>query len=299
MIQSLYCVIVNWNLKDDTLACVKSLLTAGAVPGQIIVVDNGSIDGSVQALKENHTNDVHLIECAENLGFSQGNNLGIQHALQGQAGWVLLINNDTLVEPSFLDQLELVAESHPDTSLIGPLIFYFDDPERIWYLGDRLIPGTLATYSLYRDQLMPLSLPTILPVDFITGCAMLVKRQVFEQVGLLDPALFMYGEDVDFCWRARRAGFRLAVVPHAKVWHKVSKSASRDQPKRRYLKTRNQNRFYRVYSSGLQAPLMLIFSLAQNLRYSVQDILHRQFDLLSPQWRGWRDGWFDSSKPDP
>lgn len=289
----LYCVIVNWNLKEDTLACIQSLLDSGASATRVIVVDNGSTDDSVESLRERFSADIQIIQNHRNVGYARGSNLGIQQALEKGAKWVLLINNDTLVTTGFLRELENVVENYGKFDIIGPLILYHDKPKRIWYLGDRLIPGTLMTTSLYRGQIEKPSYPQVFPVDFVTGCAMLVNRKVFDKVGLLDTRLFMYGEDVDFCWRARRAGFKLAAAPRAKMWHKVSTSANREKSTLRYLRTRNQNRFYRLNSRGAQIPIMLAFSLYQLIWKSGSDIIHFQPKMIAPLVRGWVDGWLN------
>ncbi|HZD55886.1 MAG TPA: glycosyltransferase family 2 protein [Anaerolineales bacterium] len=289
----LYCVIVNWNLKEDTLACIQSLLDSGALANQMIVVDNGSTDGSVDSLRQRFSTDIQIIQNRQNLGYARGSNLGIQQALEKGAEWVLLINNDTLVSTSFLRELENVVENYGKFDIIGPLILHYDQPERIWFLGDRLIPGTLMTHSLYRGKAEQASYSQIFPVDFLTGCAMLVNRKVFEKVGFLDTELFMYGEDVDFCWRARSAGFRLAAAPRAKMWHKVSISANREKSTFRYLRIRNQNRFYRLNSHGIQVPLMLALSLYQLIWKASSDIIHFQPKMVAPLVRGWVDGWLN------
>jgi GT2 family glycosyltransferase len=294
MIESLYAVIVNWNLKDDTLACVESLVAAGALLKHIIVVDNGSSDGSPQALRERFGTVLSLLEGRENLGFARGNNIGIQYALDHAARWILLLNNDTHVARTFLTELAQVVDQDQHFSILAPLILYHDFPDRIWYLGDRLIPGLLFTHSLCRGQKDNRYLPTLLPVDFITGCAMLVKREVFERVGLFDPALFMYGEDVDFCWRARVAGFHLAVAPRAKMWHKVSTSSNRDRQSSRFLRTRNQNRFYRINSRGVQVPLMLALSGLRAFALALADLVHGRRTLIAPLFRGWIQGWWNT-----
>ena len=293
MIPTTYCVVVNYNLKDDTIACVQSLFDASAEPSKVIVVDNGSTDGSVQCLKERFGSAVNVISTEKNLGFSGGYNLGIQNALELGANWVLIINNDTLVTKDFLSELGNAIGSQPQYDIFGPLIFYYNSPQRIWYLGDRLIPGLLITHSLYRGQKERAHYPPFFSVDFITGCAMLIKREVFEKIGYFDVNLFMYGEDVDFCWRARKAGFKLAVIPSARMWHKVSASASRDQYKSRYLRTRNQSRFYRVYSRRLQIPFMWVFSLLKVTSIGFFDIVYRRPTLITPLVMGWIDGWLN------
>lgn len=293
MIGSLYSVIVNWNLKDDTLNCVDSLFAAGAQAGQVIVVDNGSSDGSVTALQERFGLSLQLIQSSQNLGFAGGSNLGIQHALDLGANWILLLNNDTYVAPTFLTEMENAVDRNEGLNIIGPVILYHDFPERIWYFGDRLIPGLLATNSLYRGHIYHGQFPSLVSVDFINGCGMLVKSDVFKHIGLFDTMYFMYGEEVDLCWRARAAGFRLAVATQAKMWHKVSASSNRDQPASRYLRIRNQIRFYRTYSRGLQLLVMFVFTWLRALYIASGDLTHGRVSLINPLIRGWIHGWLN------
>jgi GT2 family glycosyltransferase len=291
LIESLYAVIVNWNLKDDTQTCVESLFAAGARVGQVIVVDNGSNDGSGEAIQTRFGPSVHLIVSGQNLGFAGGCNLGINYAIECGAEWILLLNNDTHVAPDFLTQLEDAAQNDPHPAIFGPIIYYHDAPDRVWYFGDRLIPGMLATRSLYRGQPIVKSLPATVPVDFISGCCMLIRKDVFKEIGMLDPSFFMYGEEVDLISRARLAGFRLAVATRSRMWHKVSASSKRDLPASRYLRIRNQILFYRKYSRGLQLALMFAFSSLRLFFIALGDILRGQPALIAPLLRGWGDGW--------
>ncbi len=293
MIDSFYSVIVNWNLKDDTLACVDSLLLAGMATGQVIVVDNGSSDGSVAAMQERFGLSLQVIQSSQNLGFAGGNNLGIQRALDQGANWVLLLNNDTYVAPTFVSEMENAVRRDEELGIIGPVILYHDLPDRIWYFGDRLIPGLLATISLYRGHIYHGQFPSLVPVDFVSGCCMLVKSDVFKRIGFFDTTYFMYGEDVDLCWRARTAGFRLAVATQAKMWHKVSASSNRDRPAARYQRIRNQIRFYRTYSRGMQLLLMLAFTWLRALYIAIGDSTHGRISLINPLIRGWMHGWMN------
>jgi GT2 family glycosyltransferase len=291
MIGSLYAVTVNWNLKQDTLECVASLLAAGVPMGHVIVVDNGSTDGSTPALHERFGDAIHSIESSKNLGFGGGCNLGIEYALDQGAEWILLLNNDTVVAPALLVEWLRAVAAHPDYAIIGPLILEHHAPDRIWYLGDRLVPTSLITYSIARGQIDTGRLAAFIPVDFVCGCGMFVRREVFEQIGFFDPSFFMYAEEVDLCWRARAAGFRLACATQAKMWHKISISADRDRPMTRYLRIRNQILFYRRYARRAQVPLLFAFTLLRSLRVALCDLAHRQPGLIAHLVRGWADGW--------
>ncbi len=289
---SIVTFMVNWNLKDDTIACVASLFAAGAARGRVIVVDNGSTDGSVAALRAAYGEAVIIVESGENLGFTGGVNLGVARALTMGAAWVLLINNDTVVAEDFFAALVDGMSEQPAYDIYAPSIFYFDAPGKIWFFGDRLVRGTLFTRGLYKNAALPENLPAVIPVDFVSGCGMLVRRAVFERVGVFDPALFMYGEEVDFCWRARLAGFSMAVIPAAKMWHKVSASANKDKPRMRYLRVRNQAWFYRRYSFGVRKYFMFAAGSVKAGLIGLGDMARRDFGLVRPLFRGWRVGWF-------
>ena len=291
MIPDLKIIIVNWNLKQDTIACLESLLQAGAVPDHIILVDNGSQDGTIEAIISHFPEKFQYIKNEENLGFVIGSNQGISLALQQGAKWILLLNNDTIVAPDFMEQLAAAQIQGKQYSVLSPLIFSFDQPDRIWFSGDFLIPGTLITRNPYKGKKISKEMPDLLPTDFASGCAMLVHSPVFEQVGLLNPSLIMYGEEVDFCWRARQLGYKIACSTKATIWHKVSTSAKKDQPNSRYLKSRNQIRFYRNYSKGIQIPIMFLFSIIKSFQLVIYDLFHNQSELIPVTAKAWLDGW--------
>jgi GT2 family glycosyltransferase len=293
MIDALYTVIVNWNLKEDTTACIQSLVTAGASPAQIIVVDNGSTDGSAAFLRAHFGPLLNLIESERNLGFAAGNNLGIQYALDQGAEWVFLVNNDTEVAASCLTEFAAAIADQPTYAVLAPLILYYDDPDRIWYLGDHVLPGSLITINRYHNQLDQDRFPSLIPVDFLSGCGLLLRRDVLEEVGMFNPDFFMYGEDVELCWRIRQAGFWLACVTSAKMWHKVSVSSRRDRPAERYWRIRNQIRFYRLYAQGWQVPVMVLFTLIRALRLGLQDVIQGQPKLIQSLVKGYIRGWLN------
>lgn len=288
---SVYPIIVNWNLADDTIDCTRSLLAAGARPGNIIVVDNGSTDGSVERLRRELGDTITLISSPQNLGFAGGNNLALRHALDCGAEWLLPINNDTCVAPTFFAELAAAAQQHPDTRVIGPLILYHDEPQRVWSLGDRLIPGTLITYSRWRNKIAPATLASWVEVDFLNACCFLAHRGVWETIGLFDAAFFMYAEDVDFCWRARRAGFRLGSATQARMWHKVSRSTGVYHPQARYWRVNNQIAVYRRYARPWQTPVMFAYTLSRSLKLAATDLAHGRAALARHTLRAWADGW--------
>jgi GT2 family glycosyltransferase len=290
MFEKLKVIIINLDLKEETANCILSLLKSSVSLEQIILVDNGSRDGSISYLSEKFGSALTIIDVGKNLGYAGGLNKGIPIALEENAEWVLLMNNDTVVDAGFISELEKAAQQK-EYFLLGPLILYYSQPERIWFLGDYLIPGTLITYSRYRRKSLGSQYPFLVPVDFVHGCAMMVHRSVFERIGFFDASSSIYGEEVDFIWRARLAGFRAATVPSAKIWHKISMIMGTQKPKTRYLRIRNQIRFYRRYSRGFQKPVMLLFTVFRSLFIASKDILSGRFFLIPPLLKGWWHGW--------
>ncbi len=185
MIDPFYSILVNWNLRDDTLACVDSLIAAGQSPEQIIVVDNGSSDGSVSALQERYQGALWIIENPTNVGFAQAANQGLARAFTAGAAWMFLLNNDTVVDQAIFTALEHAQQDHPGYKLLAPVILFFDEPERIWFFGDRRVDGTLITRSLYKNQPRDQPLADVTPVDFLNGCGMFIHRDVINKRGVI------------------------------------------------------------------------------------------------------------------
>ncbi len=285
-------VIVNYNLKEDTEQSIRSFLQAGAALPQIIVVDNGSSDNSASSLRSTFGDELNLIRTEEIRGNAHGLNLGIRAAETLNFDWVLLMNNDTYVDPQFLIEMETAINRFPEFDIFGPMILYASQPEKIWFMGQHLIPGTLLTYDPYRMKTANDSFPDVMEMDFLNGCSLLVHRCVFEKIGLFNSSLFMYGEEVDFLLRSRGAGFRMAAVPKARMWHKVSATMNQDKPGTRFLRVRNQIWIYRHNGNNWQILLMVFFTFFRIIFMSLRDILSGQLSLLKPSWKGFSDGWF-------
>jgi len=284
----IFAVIVNWNLKDDTIACIRSVQNAGLPPENIILVDNGSVDNSVSAIRKVFSSII-IIKNMENLGFAGANNIGIDHALTKQAEWVFLLNNDTVVSPTFFADIQCV---HKDVQarVYAPRINYFDEPGQVWYLGHVHIAGTLFSRTILKKN-SDIENKIAVPIDFASGCGVLIHREIFETVGVFDPSFFMYGEDADLMWRIRQAGYSIFAVPKAVMWHKVSRSAGKDSPATRYWKTRNQIRFYRLHAFGAKKWLMFGLSTVRTIGFFFYDMFVGKRYLLLPLARGWFDGW--------
>lgn len=236
----LFVVVLNWNGMEDLIECLCSVQRS-TYKNEIIVVDNGSTDASVITVSGQFP-DVDIIETGNNLGFG-ANNLGISQALQQGADYVLLLNNDTWVDPQCFDRLMKVAEEHPRAGILSPRICYYSDPELIWYDGGNLekVNGFWQHQHVNENSSTSSVPDRSREVDYISGCAMLIRKSVIERIGGLDARFFMYWEDGDFSLRARNVGFQLLHVPSATVLHKVSRSSGGGRsPDVRYYMERNR-----------------------------------------------------------
>jgi GT2 family glycosyltransferase len=268
-------IVLNWNGRDDTLDCLASLDRLDYPAYEVVVVDNGSSDDSVAAIRAPYP-QVTLIETGDNLGYVGGNNVGLEHAKAIGADYALLLNNDTEVAPNFLSLLVEVAEENPTVGIVGPMIYYFERPDVIWSAGGGIDWGQGDTWMIglnEEDRGQFGKSPR--PVDFVTGCALLVKMSLVQQVGLLDPRFFAYYEESEWCVRAAHSGFRILHAPQAKIWHKISVNAREASPQVHYYMTRNRLLFLKLTGAGLPARLRTLLLYGRTLLSWT----------LKPKWR--------------
>lgn len=281
-----YIIIVNWNLKDVTLECLESLHRLRYPNYRIIVVDNHSEDGSPQAISQRFPLVEQIIH-DENRGSTAGYNAGFRKALNESADYAMLINNDTLIDPDALDYL-VNACIPKNVGMTGPIIYYADFPTEIWSAGAIRSNLTLdlsgnhgrgKTFSENTDR------------DFLTSCALLCKREVLEKVGLMDEDFYVYQEEMDYCLRVRKAGYRLLLVPDAKIWHKVSlSSGGQDNPSQRYWMAKNGVLYYRKHATWWQWFFIIPWRAGSATKTTIRLALNRKWKSLRSYWRGLLDG---------
>ncbi|CAB50099.1 glycosyltransferase family 2 protein [Pyrococcus abyssi] len=335
-------IILNWNGWKDTIECLESLYRITYPNYDVIVVDNGSRDDSVQKIKEYAEGKIRvnskffdynpnnkpikvfeinesearqgefnklvyekfdpnrrmiLIKNNNNYGYAGGNNVGIKFALSVlDPGYVLLLNNDTVVDPNFLTELVKVAESDEKIGIVGPKIYYYDYKGRsdvISFAGEELIlwKGTAVRYGereVDRGQWDKLRV-----VDKIEGSCMLIKGKVLERIGLFDEKFFCYWEETDLCFRAKRKGYTLVYVPKAKIWHKIASSSGGTlRPFYIYHMTRNRIWFLiknELYKS-LKINLLYVFIWEIWFRFLTYLVYYKRPSLFSFYMQGIFDG---------
>lgn len=263
-------VILNYNSAEDTIACVDAVKRLDYPQLRIFLVDNASQDGSVDALQGAHP-DVPLIVSESNRGYSGGNNLGIEKALQDPTiRYVWLLNNDALPVPDALTALVTVAEEHPK-SLVGSLVLYPDG--RFQRVGNQL-NRWLGSLKSYHEQ----QVEEGLTVESLTGCSMLIPREALEAVGLLNEDYFLYFEDNDFCLRANKAGFRCVVAPQSKIFHQEGASTGRNKPLVTYYYQRNRLLLAQRFFSPVQWILVQLYTRYRLFRSTIKTIAQKHPD---------------------
>jgi GT2 family glycosyltransferase len=239
MEQRTVAVVLNFRTASETVQAVQALAASRLPVAATIVVDNASGDGSVAALRAT-LGGAHLVQAERNEGFAAGCNRGIREAMRLGADRILLLNSDARVKPDALGALELALDQNPRVGIVGPMVVERADPGMVQSLGMRytLTTGRMRHHAFGRRH-DALTVPALREVDGVSGCAMLVRRAVFEQVGLFFEDYFFGFEDLDLCLRARAAGFATACVGSAVVAHEGSVSIGRASPQRIYYATRN------------------------------------------------------------
>lgn len=234
-----YIILLTWNRWEDTEACLHSLLPVANEHVRVLVVDNGSMDGTPENVRKRFPRyEVH--ENGRNLGFPGGNNVGIRHALAEGADHVILLNNDTVVDGRFAEELVAAVGRNPSAGMISSLIFFHDRPDVVWFAGGGISTWTGRSHHAGYLQADRGQFTGDAPIGRPCACSLLVTRRFLENVGLMREGLFLYGEEIDWMLRGRRLGFRCILATRSKVWHKVSSSTKASpQPVFLYYSTRN------------------------------------------------------------
>ena len=234
-------IILNWNGKNNTLECLESVKEIDYSNFEVIVVDNGSTDGSPTEIRRQYP-EITVLETGKNLGYAEGNNVGIRYAIAQRADFVFLLNNDAIVDSQILNSFLEATQLYPDAGIFGGKVYDYGEPNKIQFAGAiwdektcyflHMGEGEIddgKTFESYRE------------VDFAIGCVLFFRKELIEKVGYLEPKFFLNYEETDWCFRSRRSGYKCIFVPKAKVWHKGAASfAGQLSPLYVYFMTRNE-----------------------------------------------------------
>ncbi len=241
---SVFILLLNYRGAEDTLACLESLRGLNYPNYRIVVIDNASGDGSVEKFRVAQSQyDFHLIESAENLGFSGGNNLGIEYAIEQGGDYVWLLNNDTTVDGSAL--MYLVEQSEKTGGLVGSLLLY---PDRTYQqVGTRIKWLTGQTRGVPEREIQD-----GMEVDCLSGASMLIPTKLVRRIGMLDESYFLYFEDGEFCLRAKKLNYPCTVALRSRVFHKEGASTGKRSLRTQYYYQRNRLKMLMRYASPME-----------------------------------------------
>ena len=286
---SVFAVIPAWNQRAETLDCLASLRRGTHPSLRVIVVDNGSEDGTAEAIRAQYP-AADILRNETNHGFAAAVNQGTRHALALGAEFVLWLNNDTVVDSRALTIL-LAEAGRERAGVLIPLIYYHDQPTVVWSAGADVNPLLLETRGEARGTLDRGQWRGVVDRRFATACAALIPRATLEAVGFLDERFFLYYDDADFSLRVVRAGHRILLVPSAKVWHKVARSSGGlDTPFHRYWMGRSSVVYFRKYVRGWRWALIAPYRLGSALRTTARLLMQGKAPSIAAYWRGLRDG---------
>lgn len=295
---SVAAIVLNYDGREVTLQALASLCAVDYQPFEVVVVDNGSTDGSYEAIAAAFP-EVVQVRTEQNLGPAGGANLGIRHALERGFDYLLILNNDIEVAPDMVTEMVRLAESDPAIGLVGPKAYYHGDPSRIWAAGGRISFREAATQERGTGELDRGQYDRDEETGYVNGCAQLVKRRVFEEVGLWDPIFHLCFEDADFSLRARRRGWRCFFAHRAKLWHMVSVSTGGYKPPKTYHSARSTAIFVRRHASPWRwATAVAMIALALPAAF-LRELARGNAAAVRAKARGFFDGFFRTELTPP
>jgi GT2 family glycosyltransferase len=284
----LFIIVLSHNHRDDTFSCLQSLLNSDYENFDIILLESSSTVNETEEYRRQFP-QIQVITLKENLGYAGNNNIGIHAALEQGADWIMILNNDTVLDTACLSHLVAAGEGDPEIGIVGPMVYHFDEPNVIQSAG-----GVLGKYwqnfHLGTNEADRGQFNLTRPVAWISGCAMMIRPAVMRQIGLFDEEYFLYWEETEFCIRSSRAGWKIIHVPDAKLWHKGVQRNYQPKPYVTYYSTRN----YLFTLSKHKAPWMVRVVAVTNvirtlLSWSVRPRWRDKREHSGALWRGMRD----------
>ncbi len=242
---------LTWNQKSDVLECLSTLVKLDYPNYEIVVVDNGSTDGTPEAVQAQYP-DVHVVRHPENFGCAEGVNGEIRYALQASADYLFIIANDATVESTTLTELVKVAEQDPKIGIVSPKVFYYGSTKKIWFAGGARFDWVRGRFHGFIQNVADdVSFDRQQDAEFFPGGFSLVRMEAIKKTGFLDPDYFIYFDDSDWSLRIHQAGYSGAYAPLARAWHKPSSALGMETDSFYYYRTRNRLFFVRKYAPGI------------------------------------------------
>jgi len=286
-------IIINWNLINELQECLDSLLLNDYSPHKIIFVDNGSTDGSATFVS-NHYPMIDIIALPTNGGYAKGLNTGLIKALQQNPKYIFTLNNDIVLKNNVISRLVETLETNLDIGIATPKILQYYHRNKLFGLGDRIYPLLPLPIGFGYGKLDKKNYQHILEFDYVTGCAMMIRSEIFFKIGFFDTSYFMYYEDADFCRRTRENGYKIVCVCDALIYHKGGQSTKQNNEHFVFIRARNRIRFFNQYPHGLHPLLTNITLLIIAIWRTIFYFYKGKRKLIIPYWRGLLEGWRES-----
>ena len=296
---------LTWNQKADVLECLSTLVKLDYPNYEIVVIDNGSVDGTSEAVQEKYPG-VRIVRNSENLGCAEGVNGEIRAALQANADYLFIIANDATVEPPTLSELVRMAEKDPRLGMVHPKVYCYNRPNRIWYARGAKIDWLRGRFvGSVQNVEDDGSYDEECEAEFFPGGFTLVRMEAAKKAGFLDPDYFIFLDDTDWSFRIHQAGYTGRYAPRARAWHKPSSSVGMESESFYYYRTRNRLFFFKKYSPPGIFPIFFLYFLYElffqilltlylsNRKSQIKAALRGVFDFL----RGRRGPWKYATSP--
>ncbi|MBR3152416.1 MAG: glycosyltransferase family 2 protein [Clostridia bacterium] len=253
-------IMVNYNGEELCKECIESINNGSIVP-DIILVDNASINFNYKNFLK--YKNVTILRNSENIGFTGGNNIGINFALKNNYEYIILLNNDTIIDKNMIE--ELMSNSNYNT-ITTPKMYYYSEPKKIWFAGGKINFFKANAKHIGKDRFDSKKFDKKKKIDFATGCCMCIHKSILEKVGLLNENFFMYNEDLEFCLRCLQKKIDIIYIPTAMLWHKVGGSSGGDISKT-FTYYSNRNRFYLVKGKYFNTEAKVFVYISRLIRY--------------------------------
>lgn len=303
--KKVFIVILNYNSWQDTIECLHSLIKINYQNYHIVIVDNDSPDASMKKIKQymiekkighiffkspeesmsyrNNISFVSLIQSGYNGGYAYGNNIAVKYALSNEADYVLILNNDTIVDPNFLKPMVDICENDKRVGIVGGKILFYDRQNIIWFNGGKFNPYTgKIKHCNFKEKDIGQTPPE--HITFMTGCMMLIPAHILKKVGLINEEYFMYVEDLEFSQRVLKNGYKLKICQNSHVWHKVESNINRRLTKfSTYFIAKNKIKFIK---DNLPFFYKITSFLYITIIFSIKFIYKKRSDLFKSHLRG-------------
>ena len=291
-------LVLSYQGRDVTLGALESLTRQDYPACDLAVIDNGSTDGTAEAVAAARPG-VAVLRAAENRGPVGGVNLGLAWARAGGYDYALVLNNDIEADPGLVGALVAAAEADPTIGCVGPKAYYYRERDRIWSAGGRIRFREAVTAEAGEGEVDRGQWDRDREVGYVNGCAMLIRRAALEAAGPWDPLYFLGVEDADFCLRVRRAGYRCWYAHRARLWHMVARTAGGYKPARTFNTGRNTALFVRRWGSPRQKLRAALAAIASLPLAFLRELPRRNTAAVTAKARGFFAGLREPLPPPP